>query len=79
MDQTMPIEQEGPNQWPNAERWNVSPWVMYMNKVLGKLRMPYDLKKRFDQGPQDWTPWLEQLRKMREAQAAASPASAASR
>lgn len=44
----MPKEQEGPNQWPNAERWNVSPWVMYMNKVLGKLRLPYDLKKRFD-------------------------------
>lgn len=42
------LEQEGPNTWPNAERWTVSPWVMYMNKVLGKLRLPYDLKKRFD-------------------------------
>jgi len=36
------------------------------------------LKKRFEQGPQDWRPWLEQLRKFREA-AAAPPASAASR
>jgi hypothetical protein len=25
-----------------------------------------NLKKRFEQGPQAWAPWLEQLRKRRE-------------
>lgn len=44
----MPTDKYGPNQWPNAARWTISPWVTYMNKVLGKLRLPYDLKKRFD-------------------------------
>jgi len=34
--------------WPNAERWAISPWVQYMNKLLEKIRSPYDLKKRFD-------------------------------
>ena len=33
-----------------------------------------NLKKRFEQGPQDWKPWLEQLRKFREqADAASAP------
>ncbi len=27
-----------------------------------------NLKKRFDTGPYDWKPWLEQLDKMRAAQ-----------
>ncbi len=32
----------------HAERWTVSPLVRFINKVLGKFRLPYDLKKRFD-------------------------------
>jgi uncharacterized protein YndB with AHSA1/START domain len=31
-----------------------------------------NLKKRFEQGPQDWRPWLEQLRRSREAAAASA-------
>jgi hypothetical protein len=31
-----------------------------------------NLKKRFDDGPQDWTAWLAQLKALREQQAAAS-------
>ena len=33
-----------------------------------------NLKKRFDQGPQDWTEWLAQLKKWRSEEAAAQSA-----
>jgi uncharacterized protein YndB with AHSA1/START domain len=55
-------------EWDKAYAYFDRAWT----NVLGNL------KKRFEQGPQDWKPWLEQLRKFREA-AAAPPASAASR
>ncbi len=41
-------EKQALNNWPNADRWKISPWVSYMNKILEKVRSPYDLKKRFD-------------------------------
>jgi uncharacterized protein YndB with AHSA1/START domain len=47
-------------QWDQAHAYFDRAW----GGVLGNL------KKRFEQGPQDWTAWLEQLRKMRESQAA---------
>ena len=49
-------------QWDQAYTYFDRAWV----GVLGNL------KKRFDSGPQDWTAWLEQLKKRREQQAAAS-------
>lgn len=55
-------------EWDKAYAYFDRAWT----SVLGSLR------KRFEQGPQDWKPWLEQLRKMRET-AAAPPASGASR
>ena len=61
--------------WGDGGEWDKA--YAYFDRAWGGVLA--NLKKRFDQGPQDWTPWLEQLRKMREAQAAASPASAASR
>jgi len=33
-----------------------------------------NLKQRFERGPQDWKPWLEQLQRMRQPAAAASGA-----
>ena len=51
--------------WGDGGEWDKA--YAYFDRawpaVLGNL------KKRFDTGPQDWGPWLEQLRKMREAQA----------
>ena len=61
--------------WGDGGEWDKA--YAYFDRAWGGVLA--NLKKRFDQGPQDWTPWLEQLRKMREAQAAAPPASAASR
>ena len=55
-------------EWDKAYTYFDSAW----GSVLGNL------KKRFEQGPQDWKPWLEQLRRMREA-APASSASAATK
>ena len=53
-------------EWGKAYTYFDRAWV----NVLGNL------KKRFEQGPQDWKPWLEQLRRWREA--APSTPSAAS-
>ncbi len=61
--------------WGDGGEWDKA--YAYFDRAWGGVLA--NLKKRFDQGPQDWTPWLEQLRKMREAQAATPPASAASR
>jgi uncharacterized protein YndB with AHSA1/START domain len=61
--------------WGDGGEWDKT--YAYFDRAWGSVLA--NLKKRFDQGPQDWKPWLEQLRKMREAQAAAAPASAASR
>jgi uncharacterized protein YndB with AHSA1/START domain len=45
-------------EWDKAHAYFDRAW----GGVLGSL------KKRFEQGPTDWKPWLEQLRKMRETQ-----------
>ena len=50
-------------EWDKAYQYFDRAW----SGVLGNLQ------KRFDQGPQDWTAWLEQLRKFRE-QAEKKPA-----
>lgn len=33
---------------PGTERWVPSPWVVFMNRVLNKLRSPVVLRSRFD-------------------------------
>ena len=52
-------------EWDKAYTYFDRAWV----NVLGNL------KKRFEQGPQDWKPWLEQLRRWRET-APSTPAAA---
>ncbi len=49
-------------EWDKAHAYFDRAWA----GVLGNL------KKRFEHGPQDWKPWLEQLRRGRDAAAAAS-------
>jgi uncharacterized protein YndB with AHSA1/START domain len=49
-------------EWDRAYAYFDRAW----SNVLGNL------KKRWDSGPVDWAPWLEQLRKMREAAAPAA-------
>ena len=50
-------------EWDRAHAYFDRAW----GNVLGNL------KKRFEQGPQDWKPWLEQLRQMRPAPSASTP------
>jgi hypothetical protein len=38
---------------------------VYFDKAWGTVLA--NLRKRFEQGPQDWGPWLDQLRRWREA------------
>ena len=54
--------------WGSGGQWDAAYVYFYRawGTVLGNL------KKRFEAGPQDWTTWLEQLKKFREQQAAAS-------
>ena len=52
-------------EWDKAHAYFDRAWV----NVLGNL------KQRFEKGPQDWKPWLEQLRRWRET-AASAPSSA---
>jgi hypothetical protein len=57
-------------EWDKAYTYFDRAWA----NVLGNL------KKRFEQGPQDWKPWLEQLRRWRETPPPpAPPASAATK
>jgi hypothetical protein len=49
-------------EWDRAYAYFDRAW----SNVLGNL------KKRWESGPVDWAPWLEQLRKMREAAAPAA-------
>ncbi len=51
--------------WGDGGEWDKT--YAYFDRAWGNVLA--NLKKRFDSGPQDWGPWLEQLRKMREAQA----------
>lgn len=54
-------------EWDRAYAYFDKAWV----RVLGNL------KRRFEQGPVDWAPWLRQLEQWRAAAAAAKAASAA--
>jgi uncharacterized protein YndB with AHSA1/START domain len=52
--------------WGDGGEWDKA--YAYFDRAWGGVLG--NLKKRFGTGqPQDWRPWLEQLRKMREAQA----------
>ncbi len=52
--------------WGDGGEWDLA--YAYFDKAWGGVLA--NLKKRFDQGPQDWTEWLLQLRKYREEAAA---------
>ncbi|MES2960726.1 MAG: SRPBCC domain-containing protein [Pseudomonadota bacterium] len=54
--------------WGDGGQWDQA--YAYFDRAWGAVLG--NLKKRFDSGPQDWTAWLEQLKKFREQQAAAS-------
>ena len=54
--------------WGDGGQWDQA--YAYFDRAWGQVLG--NLKKRFDSGPQDWTAWLEQLKKWREQQAAAS-------
>jgi uncharacterized protein YndB with AHSA1/START domain len=56
--------------WGEGGEWDKA--YSYFDRAWGNVLD--NLKKRFDQGPQDWKPWLEQLRQWR---AQAAPASSA--
>jgi len=49
--------------WGDGGEWDKA--YAYFDRSWGNVLA--NLKKRFEGGPQDWRPWLEQLRKMREA------------
>jgi uncharacterized protein YndB with AHSA1/START domain len=63
--------------WGEGGQWDQA--HTYFDRAWGVVLA--GLKKRFENGPQDWTPWLEQLRRMRAANAApaATAASAATK
>ena len=52
--------------WGDGGEWDQA--YAYFDKAWGGLLA--NLRKRFDQGPQDWTEWLAQLRKYHEEAAA---------
>ena len=52
--------------WGDGGEWDAT--YAYFDKAWGFVLA--NLKKRFDTGPLDWGPWMEQLRKMHEAEAA---------
>lgn len=56
--------------WGDGGEWDKT--YAYFDRAWGHVLG--NLKKRFEQGPQDWRPWLEQLRRGREAAQAASGA-----
>ena len=58
--------------WGDGGEWDAA--YAYFERAWGGVLG--NLKKRFEGGPQDWAPWLEQLRKM-HAEAARKAASAA--
>jgi uncharacterized protein YndB with AHSA1/START domain len=58
--------------WGNGGEWDKA--YGYLDRAWGNVLG--NLKKRFEQGPQDWKPWLEQLRRSREATAAAAASAA---
>jgi uncharacterized protein YndB with AHSA1/START domain len=54
--------------WGDGGEWDRA--YAYFDRAWGNVLG--SLKKRWESGPVDWAPWLEQLRKMREATPAAS-------
>lgn len=48
--------------WGAGGEWDKA--YQYFDRAWSNVMA--NLQKRFDQGPQDWTAWLEQLRKFRE-------------
>jgi len=52
--------------WGDGGEWDKA-YAYFDRAWTGVLN---NMKTRFDAGPRDWAPWLEQLRKMREAQPA---------
>ena len=55
--------------WGEGGEWDRA--HAYFDRAWGNVLS--NLKKRFEQGPQDWKPWLEQLRQMRPAPSASTP------
>jgi uncharacterized protein YndB with AHSA1/START domain len=58
--------------WGDGGEWDKA--YSYLDRAWGNVLG--NLKKRFEQGPQDWKPWLEQLRRGREAAAVAAASAA---
>ena len=54
--------------WGDGGEWDRA--FAYFDRAWGTVLA--NLRKRWESGPVDWTPWLEQLRKLREGAAAAS-------
>ncbi|TAG04125.1 MAG: SRPBCC domain-containing protein [Betaproteobacteria bacterium] len=52
--------------WGNGGEWDKT--FSYFERAWGSVLG--NLKKRFETGPLDWTPWLAQLKKMRDDAAA---------
>ncbi len=59
--------------WGSGGEWDKS--HAYFDHAWGDVLA--NLKKRFESGPQDWAPWLEQLRRYRESQQRSHPPAAA--
>lgn len=56
--------------WGDGGEWELT--YTYFDRAWGTVLN--NLKKRFEQGPQDWSEWLARLRKMNEGASASSPA-----
>lgn len=56
--------------WGDGGEWDLT--YAYFDRAWGTVLG--NLKKRFEQGPVDWSEWLARLRKMNEAPAASTPA-----
>ncbi len=56
--------------WGEGGEWELT--YTYFDRAWGTVLN--NLKKRFEQGPQDWSEWLARLRKANEGAAASGPA-----
>jgi uncharacterized protein YndB with AHSA1/START domain len=59
--------------WGTGGEWDKA--YAYFDRAWGNVLG--NLKKRFEQGPQDWKPWLEQLRLGRETAPSTPPSASA--
>ena len=55
--------------WGDGGEWDKA--YAYFDRAWGGVLG--NLKKRFEHGPTDWAPWLEQLRRVREVSATPVP------